>query len=201
MKRLLLLSLPLSAIAGPLEVLSEGNALFAKRDWKQAMVFFAKQDLNDWPEKQKLEALRLKGLAETFGKRGADAEATLREAIRLQPLAADWWLLLGDNYRFNFTDKAAEELHAYQEALKLSGSGMGWQRFTAALAVAKCHTDEVHGDEALKVLLVFDSMPEVPPNWRVRLLRGQGHALASLGRDAESLGKFREALALEEKTR
>jgi hypothetical protein len=33
----------------------------------------------------------------------------------------------------------------------------------------------------------------------VRLLRGQAHALASMGRDAEALAKFREALALEEK--
>lgn len=201
MIRLLLASalLPLVAIAGPSEALSEGNALFAKRDWKQTAEFFARQDFREWPEKQRLEALRLKAVAETFAKMGAEAEATLREAIRLQPMSADWWLLLGDNYKLNFTDKAAEEMNAHQEALRLSGSGMGWQRFTAALAVARHHTDEVRGDDALKVLQVFDAMPDVPPSWRVRLLHGQAHALASLGRDAEAMAKFREALALEEK--
>jgi Flp pilus assembly protein TadD len=201
MKRfLLILCLANSALAGPEEVLREANELRQQRQWKEAVALMQKQDLASWPDARRLEALQIKAQMESFAKMGAEAEATIRQAIALQPQNPDWWILLGDNYVNNFTDKSAEAMHAYREALKLSGNSAGWQRFTAALALARMLTDEVKPEEALALLGPVDEMPNVPPVWRIKIIRGRAHALASAGRDAEALAQFRAALALENET-
>ena len=181
----------------PTELLSQVSALFKQRDWKQMTQFFERHSIQDWPKKEQLEAFRLKSLAFTFSKRGVEAESTIREAIQLQPEVPDWWLLLGENFKLNFTDKSADELSAYQEALRLSGKSLGWQRFSAAIAIAKLYTDDANGAEALKVLDAFVDTHGIPSNWLIKILRAQGHALASLGQDAPAAAKFREALQLE----
>lgn len=197
MKQILLFLFAAQAVAGPTELLSEASALFKQRDWNQIAHFFESHAIEDWPKKEHLEALRLKSIALTFAKRGPEAESTIREAIRIQPDIPDWWLLLGENFKLNFADQSDNQLNAYQEALRLSGKSLGWQRFTAAIAIAKLHTDDANAAESLKVLDAFSGIEGIPPNWLIKILRAQGHALASLGQDAPAASKFREALQLE----
>ena len=194
---LLLLALTSSAFADPSDLIAEASALFKERDWKRTATFLQAHPIRDWPEKERAEALRMKALSLSFSKMGAEADATLREAIQHQPNVPDWWILLGDNLKLNFTDRTTDERDAYQQALRLCGASLGWQRFTAAIALAKHHTDEANAAESLRILAPFNELSGIPRPWLVRIRRAQGHALASLGEDTAALAKFEEALQLE----
>jgi hypothetical protein len=104
-----------------------------------------------------------------------------------------------DNYARNFTNKTADARRAYQEALTLSSGGLGWQRFTAAVELARLMTDEVKINEALEILRPYKDMPGIPSGWQIKMMRARGHALAAAGRDAEALAQFRSANELENK--
>jgi tetratricopeptide (TPR) repeat protein len=189
--------LPVLALASPEDSLSQAKDLFARREWKKAADTLLNIPIANWPEPQRIEALRLKAQASSFAKLGEQAESSILEALKLQPNTPDWWILLGDNYQQNFADRQKDALDAYQKALALSGSSRGWQRFASALAIAQHHTDEAHGEAALETLRPLESLPDVAPVWRIKIVRGIAHALASLGKNTEALAKFREALALE----
>lgn len=187
--------------AGPEEVLRQAETLRQQRQWKEAAALIAAQDVGSWPEPKRLEAWQTKGQCESFAKLGAEAEATFRQAIALRPGHPDLWVALGDNYQLNLPGRSGDAMAAYREAMRLAGDGMGWQRFSAAVSLARVLTDEVMTGEALTVLQPFEKMTTVPASWQIRILRARGHALAAAGRDAEALAQFREALALENPTK
>ena len=181
----------------PDEILRDARSLQQERKWKEAASLLAAQNLASWPEAKRLEALQVKAQSESFAKMGAEAEATIRQAIALRPKSPDLWVMLGDNYVLNQPTKSAETIAAYREVLKLAGESLAWQRFSAAVSLARVLTDEVQTDEALAVLKPFEKMANIPPTWQTKLLRARGHALAAAGRDADALSQFRAALALE----
>lgn len=171
------------------------------RQWKGIVEQFGKEDFAAWPEAsagQATEALILRGRARAVLKDGKAAEADLLAATRLGPKNVPAWLALGDVYADTLGD-APKALAAYRRALALAGTSAGWQPLTATLSVARILTDQVKPDDALAVLRVYDDDPQVPPIWRIRLLRAAGHAYAAQGKERESLAKFREALDLEAK--
>ena len=184
----------------PDEILRDARSLQQERKWKEAASLLTAQNLASWPEAKRIEALQLKAQSESFAKMGAEAEATLRQAIALQPKSPDLWVMLGDNYLLNLPFKSAETIAAYREVLKLAGESLAWQRFSAAVSLARVLTDEVQTDEALAVLKPFEKMANIPPTWQTKLLRARGHALAAAGRDADAMAQFRAALVLENET-
>jgi tetratricopeptide (TPR) repeat protein len=184
----------------PDEILRDARSLQQERKWKEAASLLAAQNLASWPEAKRLEALQVKAQSESFAKMGAEAEATIRQAIALRPKSPDLWVMLGDNYVLNQPTKSAETIAAYREVLKLAGESLAWQRFSAAVSLARVLTDEVQTDEALAVLKPFEKMANIPPTWQTKLLRARGHALAAAGRDADAMAQFRAALVLENET-
>ena len=184
----------------PDDVLKQAEALRQQRQCKEAAALLAKQDLEAWPEAKRIEALKTQGLCESLAKFGPQAETTLRKVIAMQPANPDLWLLLGDHYVANLPEQTDEAMEAYRQALKLAGNSLGWQRFSAAVSLARMLTDEVYPNEALEVLQPFAKLRDVPPIWQIKIMRARGHALASAGRDAEALAEFRAALSLENET-
>lgn len=52
-------------------------------------------------------------------------------------------------------------------------------------------------DAALEMLKPYGDLGQLPPTWRIKLLRSYGHHYAAQGKKAEALAQLPEALKLE----
>ena len=177
------------------------NALRQDRQWKELIEQFGAEDFSSWPadmQDKASEAFHLRGQIYSFLKDGPKAEADLKTSVKLAPNNSAFWITLADNSTNNLQDDE-QALAAYRQAFAITGKGNGWQPLTATIAIARLLTDQVKTDEALAVLKPYGDMKDMPPNWRIRMLRAYGHTYAAQGKEPQSLAKFREALELESK--
>ncbi len=182
-------------------ILMRMRTLHQDRKWKELIEQFASEDFSTWPadmSNQASEAFHLRGQIYSFLKDGPKAEADLKASVKLAPNNAAFWLTLADNCTNNSKDDELA-LAAYRQAFAITGQGNGWQPLTATIAIARLLTDQVKTDEALAVLKPYGDLKDLPPIWRIKMLRAYGHAYAAQGNEPESLAKFREALELESK--
>lgn len=173
--------------------------LLGKFQPKEVIAEFGNEDFSKWPTTARakaVEALQLRGRAYMSVKAGLQAEADFKQAGQLAPKSAATWLLRGENYLRNLNDDD-KALAAFDESRKLTGASKGWEALTAALYSVQILTDQLKTDEALARLAPFGDLSDLPPIWRIKMLRAYGHIYASQGKESESLEKFREALALE----
>ena len=175
--------------------------LARERRWRDIVQQFEQEDFAAWPAesaRQASEALTQRGLAYSFLKEGRHAAADLHAATKLDPKNALAWMTLGENYANNLNDEQ-QALAAYRQSLAVTGTTNGWQPLSTTLSIVRILTDQVKTDEALAALRPYDDLQSVAPYWRIRLLRAYGHVYAALGKEPESLAKFRAALQLESK--
>ncbi len=170
-----------------------------ERKWQAIVEQFGQTDFAAWPQEhanEAAEALALRGQSYGVLKKGTEAEADFKAATKLAPKNASHWLSLADNYAMVLQDDD-KALAAYRETFVITGRNVGWQSVYSTVSIARVLTDKVQSEEALKVLDQFGDLPGMAPVWKIRMLRAYGAAYASLGREAESLAKYREALELE----
>lgn len=176
------------------------RVMFQERRWKELLEKFGGEDFAAWPAeslRQAVDALQIRGQTYSFTKDGPRAEADLHAAMKLAPRNPDIAVLLGDNYINNLNDET-KAIAAYRQVIEFTGANqMGWQPLTATISLARLFTDQVELDAALEVLKPYGDLSQLPPTWRIKLLRSYGHLYAAQGQEAESLAKFREALSLE----
>lgn len=181
------------------EIVTRLRDLHRQQKWPAIIEQFGQTDFTAWPQqhsKEAAEALLLRGQCYWALKKGAEAETDLKAATKLAPKNASNWLALADNYLMVLQDDE-KALSAYREAFAITGRSVGWQSVYSTVSIARVLTDRVKAEEALRVLDEFGDLPGMAPVWKIRMLRAYGAAYASLGREAESLAKYREALELE----
>lgn len=185
--------------ADPESTLAHMHALRQQRGWQELTDQFAEVDFSEWPAEsvgQTVEALRLRGQAYAFTKKGGQAEADFRLAVKLAPEDPAAWLGLADTLANNLNDDE-QALAAYQRVLMIVGRSNGWMPISTTLSIARIFTNQVKPAEALEALQIYGDMDEMAPVWKIKMLRAYGHAYAAQGKEKESLEKFREALELE----
>jgi tetratricopeptide (TPR) repeat protein len=183
--------------ADPTALMDQMKALHQGRKWKELIEQFGSHDFSDWPPTKSAEALQLRGQIFSFTKDGKRAEADLLAALKLTTRHEDIMLLLAENYVNNLNDDT-KAIAAFRNVIEITGTNnKGWQPLTATCGLARLYTDQVKLDAVLEVLKPYGDLSQLPPTWRIKLLRCYGHLYAAQGREAESLAKFREALSLE----
>ena len=185
--------------ADPESTLAHMHALRQQRGWQELADQFAGVDFSEWPAKsvgQTVEALRLRGQAYAFTKKGQQAETDFRLAVKLASKDSAAWLGLADTLANNLNDDE-QALAAYQRVLTIVGRSNGWMPISTTLSIARIFTNQVKPAEAIEALQIYGDMDEMAPVWKIKMLRAYGHAYAAQGKEKESLEKFREALELE----
>ena len=185
--------------ADPEATLAHLRAIQQQFGWREITNQFAEYDFSRWPAEsaaKTVEALRLRGQAFSFLKNGARAEADFQRAVQLAPQDPSAWLGLADTFANNLGDDE-QAVAAYRRVLALTGKGNGWMPISTTLSIARIFIEQVKPAEALETLQAYGDMANMPPGWKIRMLRAYGHAYAAQGREKESLAKFRAALELE----
>lgn len=186
----------------PASIVSLMRELSQQRKWKELVETYGAEDFAAWSESapsQANEAFRLRGNAYYALKNGAQAEIEFRKALAISSgdgvLLA--WVGLADNYLYNLKHEA-KALEAHKEVLNKTGpKANGWLPINSTISIARLLIDQVKLEEALAVLNQFEGTDSLAPVWKIKLCRAYGQLYAAMGREAESLSKFREAIALE----
>lgn len=168
---------------------------------------FKDEDIAAWPpafSSKAVEALNLRGQGFCNVKDYGRAEKDLKRAVELAPGNGYAWCNLAGAYRGLQDDQRALDayIRAYEaDRAQHTEKSFGWMPLSVTIDAASILMNQAKYDEALQVMGRYDDndMQKITPSWRIRMLRQYGQIYAGLGREEESLIKFKAALELEKK--
>ena len=183
----------------PLEPVSKAcqmTIMSSNRKWREVIDKFKDEDIDSWPDWVIGEASHTRGRAYYVTKDGKNAEKDLERAAdylmedNSKGLALN---ALGDTYQHLLKDDE-KAIAAYRRCYRTRNV---YKKSHAAMATASILRRQQKPDEALAELKKLDLDSISNAYWRGAMLCAYGETLASAGKKAEAIARYKEALALE----
>jgi len=164
------------------------------RKWKEAVAEFESEDIAAWPDHVKYEAYRARGYCAYRTKKAELAIADFAKAVEYAKTRNDRALTLcnlGDVYRSLLKDDE-KALEVYRRVLAEKHIYKGSR---ACLAMSDIYLKQNKPQEALAALDWVD-LNKLNGPYKAWILAGRGKVLATMGKKAEAIAKYKEALAV-----
>jgi tetratricopeptide (TPR) repeat protein len=158
---------------------------------------FKEENIDAWPDWIKADAFFSRGLAASYAKDGALAEADLKKAVFWATddnVKGEACNALGDMYRSVLKDDA-RAIETYRSNYQCRNE---FKRARAAMCVADIYVAQKKYDEALKELQTI-KMADMhgSAHWHASALIAYAQTYAASGRKAEAIASFKEALHID----
>lgn len=180
----------------PLSKTCQMQVLEGQRRWKDIVDRFKDEDIESWPESVRGDAFFGRGHASFVTKNGEAAAQDLEKAVEYLTdgnSMALCLLCLGDTYATLLRDDA-KAINTYRRTY---GSGNVYKHCQAAMSVAGILERQRNYPTAIDELSRIKLDEVTAPLWRGRLLCALGRALAGVGRKADAIARYKEALSTE----
>jgi len=184
----------------PLEAVSKKcrmNLLRENGKYTELIAEFKGEDIENWPESVRGDALYSRGTAYYKLKDGKSAEADLKKAVDYiddEYTMGIAWLTMGHNYRGNLKDDQ-KALEAYAQVINMMRGG--WCSLTAVISSSDILCKQGKFEEALQILGKVDMKKHAGGNLCL-LLSAHAEILAGQGKKAEAIAKLNEAITVKD---
>ena len=180
----------------PVSKTCQMKSMTGNRKWQEVIDRFKDEDIDSWPDWLIGEASRARGRAYYVLKDGTNAGKDLKRAAdylmedNSKGLALN---ALGDTYQ-HLLKNDEKAIEAYRRCYKTRNV---YKKSHAAMAIASILRRRQRPNEALLELRKLDLASITNTHWRGAMLCAYGETLASAGKKAEAIAKYKEALELE----